>query len=497
MNARDFAGARHYLASGTIPGLPDRHFIDGGWVPPAAGNRMESFDPGRAAPFASFAAGRAEDVDLAVEAASRAMRGRWRDMAPPERGRLLVRVAELIRERVARLALVECVDSGKTLGEAAGDVETAARYFDYYGGAADKLQGDYFPLGRDTMSFSLREPVGVTAHIVPWNYPISTFSRSVAPALAAGCTAVVKPAETTPLSALMMAELIAEAGAPPGVCNVVTGTGPQAGAPLSGHPGIHHVTFTGSVATGVGVMQAAAPNIASVTLELGGKSPLIALADCDLDAAVEGALWAIFANAGQICSAGSRLVVERAIHGAFLERLVARAQALRVGHGLRANDFGAVNSDLHLARIAAHVEGARARGREILTGGRTLLDAEEGNGWFYAPTIIDALPADDPCVQEEIFGPVLAVQVVEDAEQALAAANGTRYGLMAGIYTRDITRALRLARDIDAGQVTINEYWAGGICVPFGGTRASGFGREKGLEGLSAYLRTKSIVARV
>jgi aldehyde dehydrogenase (NAD+)/betaine-aldehyde dehydrogenase len=339
--------------------------------------------------------------------------------------------------------------------------------------------------------------VGITAHIIPWNYPTSTFARSIAPALAAGCSAVVKPAETTPFTALLLAALLGEAGVPAGVVNVVTGLGSTAGAALAAHPRVAHITFTGSVATGTGVMRAAAPNVARLTLELGGKSPLVALADCDLEAASAGALSAIFSNAGQICSAGSRLVVERAIHEALVSRIVAGARALTLGHGLRNPQMGAVNSALHLARIEEHVARARTRGAAIRCGGHVTTDPASGLGWFFEPTVIDALAADDPAVQQEIFGPVLAVQVVDGEEEALAAANGTEFGLMAGIYTRDIGRALRLARDIDSGQVTINEYWAGGVELPFGGNRKSGFGREKGLEGLEAYTRTKSIAVRV
>jgi aldehyde dehydrogenase (NAD+)/betaine-aldehyde dehydrogenase len=484
---------RHYLAAGTIPGLPDGHFIDGRFIGASDGRRMESFDPGRGIPYASFAAGDADDIEMAVAAASRALQGPWRTTSPAERGRILAGLAALIDRRLDRLALVECVDSGKTLPEARGDAAYAARIFAYYAGAADKLEGESIPLGRDAMSFTLREPVGVTAHIVPWNYPISILARSVGAALAAGCTAIVKPAETTPMTALMLGGMLAELGLPAGVYNVVTGTGAEAGAPLVRHPAVNHVTFTGSVATGIGVMQGAAANVASVTLELGGKSPLVALADCDLNAAVEGALGAIFANAGQICSAGSRLVIERPIHAEFLGRLIERTSALTIGHGLRGNDIGAINSSSQLDKIAASVEGARGRGLDIVAGGRVLIDRVENRGWFYAPTIIDGAPANDPCIQEEIFGPVLSIQCVDSPEEALQVANGTPYGLMAGIYTRDIGRALRLARDIDAGQITINDYWAGGVGVPFGGNRASGLGREKGLEGLNAYLRTKSI----
>lgn len=485
-----------YFRQGSLPGLPQGHFIAGSYLPSVTGARLQSWDPGTGRVFAEFAAGDAADVEHAVAAAGRGLRV-WRDTAPAQRARVLLRVAGLLRERAAYLAVVEAVDSGKTLIEAEDDVAAAARFFEYYAGVADKLEGRSFSLGRDYQSWSVREPVGITAQIIPWNYPISTFARGVAPALAAGCSVVAKPAETTPFTALLLGQLLVDAGLPAGVLNVVTGLGPAAGDALVRHPAIAHVTFTGSVATGVRVMQAVAPNVTRLTLELGGKSPLIALDDCDPDAAAEGVVSAIFANAGQICSAGSRLVVSRSIHAALLERVLEKTAAITVGHGLRNPQMGPLNSQQHLERVAGHVERARQRGRRILIGGQACTDPAGAGGWFYQPTIIDDLPADDPAVQQEIFGPVLIVQVVDDDAAALAAANCTEYALYAGVYSRDIGRALRLARDIDAGQVSVNQYWAGGVELPFGGNRKSGFGREKGAEGLDAYLRTKCITVRL
>ena len=484
-----------YFAEGTLPGLPDGHFIGGRIVANSDGDRLESYDPGNGQAFARFGAGKGEDVSRAVEAAQQGLAA-WRDTPPATRCQVLNRAAALIRERSDYFAVVEAVDSGKTLAEARGDVRSCIRLFEYYAGIADKLEGRSIPLGPGQTSWTEREPVGITAQIIPWNYPTSTFSRGVAPALAAGCAVVAKPAETTPFTALILAQWLHEAGVPDGVVNVVTGLGPDAGAPLVRHPSIAHVTFTGSVATGVGVMQAVAPNVTQLTLELGGKSPLLALADCEVDKAVDGALWAIFSNAGQICSAGSRLIVDRSIHAQMMEKLVAKARALTLGHGLRNPDVGAINSRQHLDRIAKHVEAARARGCSILTGGNATHDPASNSGWFFEPTIIDDLASADPAVQQEIFGPVLSVQVVDGEDEALAMANSTEFGLVAGVYTRDIGKALRLARAIDAGQVTVNDYWAGGIEVPFGGNRKSGFGREKGLEGIEAYVRTKAITIR-
>ncbi len=485
------------LAGEGIDGLPDKHFIDGQWCAARSGRTMDAYDPGNAQVFARFAAGNADDINDAVAAARRAQETVWRRTLPAERGRILTRAAALIRTHADRLAVVESLDSGKPLAEAQGDVGGAARAFEYYAGAADKLQGQSIPLGLDYLAYTVNEPVGVTAHIIPWNFPLSTAARGIAPALAAGCTVVAKPAEQTPFSALLLAELLLEAGLPPGVCNVVTGTGAAAGAPLVAHPDVRHVTFTGSVDTGSLVMQAAARNITSVTLELGGKSPVVVLADADMDRALEGVLGAIYENAGQICSAGSRLVIERSAHDAFVERLATRAAALTLGHGLRNPQLGPVNSAEHLDKIAGHVDRAVARGVRVACGGRRTSDPHSGRGWFFQPTILDAVDSADAIVQEEIFGPVLAVQIAEDAEHALALANGTDYGLVAGLYTRDIHKALQLARDIDAGQIYVNEYFAGGIEVPFGGNKRSGFGREKGLEALRSYCKVKSVAVRV
>ncbi|WP_187968499.1 aldehyde dehydrogenase family protein [Aquibium microcysteis] len=486
-----------YRAGGGVEGLPARHFIGGEWSPSASGRTMESLDPGTGQPFHRFASGDAGDVDRAVRSADAALKGAWSRVSPAARGAVLARAAILIREAGPRLAFAETLDSGKPLQEAEGDVQGAARCFEYYSGLPDKLEGRTLPLGPDHLGYTSWEPIGVTAHIIPWNYPLSTFARGIAPALAAGCTVVARPAEQTPLTALMLAEILMQAGLPAGVLNVVTGTGVETGAPLVAHPLVRQVTFTGSTATGIEVMRAAARNVTSVLPELGGKSPVVVLHDTDLDAAVDGVIGAIFENAGQICSAGSRLVVERAVHADMLERLVARARAIRIGHGLRRPDMGPITSAEQRARIAAFVDGARARGLEIATGGHAVTDPATGLGWFYEPTIIDRVPVDDPIAQEEIFGPVLAVQVVEDAEEALAVANSTRFALVAGVYTRDFSAAHDLARRIDAGQVYINEYFAGGIALPFGGNRMSGFGREKGVDAVRTYMKLKSVAARV
>jgi acyl-CoA reductase-like NAD-dependent aldehyde dehydrogenase len=477
--------------------LPRHMYIGGRQVDAISGDRIETVDPATGQVFADVPSATIADVDAAVDNSRSALRGPWRDTLPVERGRILHRTAQLIRRDAERLAIIETLDSGKPLTESRGDVATAAAYFEYYAGIADKLQGDSIPLGTAYMSFTLHEPVGVTAHIIPWNFPLVTTARGVAPALAAGNTVVVKPASQTPLTALALADLLIEAGLPAGVYNALTGRGGVIGDALSGHRGVDHVTFTGSVPTGINVMKVAAERVTSVTLELGGKSPVVVLADADLDAAVEGTLKAIYMNAGQVCSAGSRLVIDRKVHASMLDRLVARARQLSIGHGLSDPKLGPLISDTHRRTVASYVDGARARGITVATGGEPVDVAGFEGGYFYAPTILDAVHAQDRVVQEEIFGPVLVVQVVESAEEALAVANGTPFGLCAGIYTRDVTRALRFARDVDAGQVFINQYFAGGVPTPFGGTKLSGFGREKGLAALAAYYQVKCITARI
>lgn len=308
---------------------------------------------------------------------------------------------------------------------------------------------------------------------------------------------VVKPAEQTPLTALMVADLLVQAGLPSGALNVVTGTGLDVGAPLVAHPLVRQVTFTGSCNTGIEVMRSAARNVTSALPELGGKSPCVVLADADINAAVDGIIGAIYENAGQICSAATRLVVDRKVHAQVLERLIARAHSLTLGHGLRRPDMGPVSSSAHLEKITRFVDSARQRGLEIATGGHATSDPLTGRGWFFEPTIIDNVAVNDEIAQEEIFGPVLAVQVVDGADEAVAVANSTRFALVAGVYTRDLASAHQLARRIDAGQVYINEYFAGGIALPFGGNRMSGFGREKGVDALRTYMKLKSVAARI
>ena len=481
--------------TGTVEGLPSKHFIDGQYR--AMDNRrMDCFDPGTARPFAEFSAGGETEVYEAVAVAKVALHKKWSTTEPVERGRCLQRTANLIKECADYLTVVESLDSGKTLSEARGDVANAVRTFEYYAGAADKIQGDTFSVGNGRLAYTIPEPVGVTAHIIPWNYPLAMLARGAAPALAAGCTVVAKPAEQTPLSALILAGLLQQVGLPDGVFNVIAGTGEDAGAPLAAHSDIAHITFTGSVETGCAVMKAAAENITQVTLELGGKSPAIVFADCDMESALINVSGSIYKNAGQICSAGSRLVIERSIHDEFVDKLSMRASSLVLGHGLRDPDIGPVNSLEQLQKVEKYLHDAKSRGIIATTGGEVTTDPETELGWFVQPTIFDDLNPNDCLVQDEIFGPVLAVQVIDSDEEALAIANGTDYGLVAGIFTRDGSRARRFAAGLDAGQVYINQWFSTGIEVPFGGNRKSGIGREKGLEGLRTYCKTKAVGER-
>jgi len=484
------------LSKYSLQKLPATSYIDGAFIDEAKAGHHPTYDPACGEILTMVAIADAAIVDAAVESSVVGQR-LWRNMMPAERARALMRVAQLIRRDADYLARVESLDSGKPLREARGDIETSARYFEYYAGVADKFEGTSIPLGPNFMSFTVREPVGVTAHIIPWNFPLVTTARGVAPALAAGCSAVVKPAEQTPLSALLLGPLMAEAGMPKGVYNVVTGPGATTGEPLVSHPKVSHVTFTGSVTTGKRVMHGAADHVASVTLELGGKSPIVVLADSDLDAAVEGVMKAIFTNAGQVCSCGSRLVVEKAVSAQLLERVVSAANKLKGGRGLDNPELGPLVSDVQLGTVSGYVKAARERGIEALCGGDFLkVDGLEG-GYFYQPTLLLCPDANDAVVQEEIFGPVLAVQIADDFDHMMALANGTDFGLVAGIYSQDASKVMRFARDVDAGQVFINQYFAGGVETPFGGTRNSGFGREKGLAALQNYSRLKTITSKI
>jgi acyl-CoA reductase-like NAD-dependent aldehyde dehydrogenase len=468
--------------------------IDGEWVDGSRKEVFQTVDPGTGEVLAEVARGYEEDIHQAVEAAHHAFERRWwAHDHPRRRAQVLYRLGQLIRGQADELAVMESLDSGKPLREAKQDVESAAQYFEFYAGVADKIYGSTIPLGEQYVDYTVREPIGVTAHITPWNYPLAVACRGIAPALAAGNTVVHKPAEQTPLTALRLGELALEAGLPAGVLNVVPGFGPDAGAALARHPLINHLTFTGSVEVGIQVMQMAAANVVPLTLELGGKSPNIVFADADFASALRGALQAIFQNAGQTCSAGSRLLLEEAVHDRFVAALAQEAARLRLGHGLTDPDLGPLVSQEQLERVLTYIECGKQEGAQVMVGGCRAEEGELRRGFFVKPTLFDRVHSSMRIAQEEIFGPVLTILTFRDVDEALGIANNTSYGLVAGIWTRDIGKAHRLAARIKAGQIYINNYFGGGVAAPFGGYKKSGFGREKGLEALQHYTQVKNV----
>ncbi len=474
---------------------PAKHFINGEWVDAASGQTFLTYDPATEQPLAEAAHGGVADVEQAVSAARRALSGAWGQMLPKERGRFLYAVSQEILAQREELALLETLDSGKPLTLARREVEGTARYFEYYAGAADKIHGEQIPLGRERLDFTLREPMGVTAHIVPWNKPLNILARSLAPALAAGNTAVVKPSEQTPLTALKLAQIFARLDCPPGVLNVVNGFGEEAGAALAGHTAIDHLTFTGSVPTGREVMKAAAEHIKPVLLELGGKSPLIIFADADLETAVAEAMRGITINCGQMCSAGSRLLVEASIRQPFVALLLAQLRRLRIGPGVEDVEMGPLVSELQFERVSNHIEIAQSEGAEIIYGGER--PPHLPRGYFILPTLFDRVLPDMHIAQQEVFGPVLALTTFNDEEEALNIANNIPYGLIAGVFTQNISRALRMASRLQAGQVFINQYYTEDEEMPFGGYKQSGFGRSKGLVALHHYTQIKNIAVKL
>ena len=474
-----------------------RNYIDGAWADGGAG-RLTIEDPATGEPLAEQALADAADVDRAV-AAARACHesGALTSMRPCDRGRMVRRMGEWLLDHLDEIAPVLTLESGKPLWEARIEVEGAARYFEYYGNQAETLEGRSIPLGADYLDFTVYEPYGVSAQIIPWNYPLEMTARSLSAGLATGNACVVKTPELDPLSNAFMAQAAEEVGLPKGAVNILCGLGQEAGAALAAHPDVGQIVFTGSVETGISIAGAAARNVVPCVLELGGKSAAVVYPDANLDAVMDSVRWGIYFNAGQVCSALSRAVVHESVHDEIVERAAALAQSLSVGPGIERAEFGAnmgaMISEKQRDRAEALCARAEAEGARAVTGGRKL----NRPGWFLEPSVFDRVAPESELGQTEVFGPVLSVMKFAQDDEALAIANGTPYGLVGGVFTADLERAMRVAQGMRAGQIFVNEWYAGGVETPFGGYGKSGYGREKGREALWNYVQTKNVALRL
>jgi aldehyde dehydrogenase (NAD+) len=466
-------------------------FVGGEWRDAAGGGTYDLVDPSAGTRLATAARGGADDVAAAVAAATESA-ARWAETPALKRGRALRKVADALRAALEPLAQLESRNSGKVIDHARADVLSAAQYFEFYGGLAAGIEGETVPSTRSgAFTYTLREPYGVTGHILPWNFPIVVAARSLAPALAAGNAAVIKPAEETPITCLELAGIATACGVPPGVVNVVTGLGEEAGAALAAHPGVPRLTFTGSVETGKLVLTAAAQHVCDVTVELGGKSPHVIFADADVDRAARDAVTAITTHSGQICSAGSRLLVEASVHDEVVERIVEMMDRLTPAPALDGGPMGPLVSAAQRDRVLGYLDAGVADGAVLRT--RPAEPGANGDGYFVRPAVFDEVTPEMRIAREEIFGPVLTVTTFEGEDEAVALANDSSFGLAAGVWTRDIDRAMRMARRLQAGTVYINGYFGGGIELPFGGSKDSGFGRENGRQALNEYSTVKSV----
>ena len=470
--------------------------IGGERVNPASGEWFESFNPYTGKPWALVPRATPADVDAAVAAAKSAFRSSdWRGLTPTARGKLLYKLADVIAAHADDLAEVETRDNGKLILEMRAQLRYLPEWFRYFAGLADKLEGRVIPIDRPGMfNYTLEEPLGVIAAIVPWNSPLMLAAWKMAPALAAGNTFVWKPSEHSSVSALELAPLLAQAGLPPGVVNIVTGFGPEIGDALVGHPDVAKVAFTGGDATGARVYQTAARELKPVTMELGGKSANIVFEDADLDNAVKGVVSGIFAATGQTCVAGSRALIHRSIHDGFVERFLALARTARMGDPLQeTTQVGPITTRPQYDKVLGYIDIAKQQGARCMLGGGPASRPDCGDGWFVEPTVFTGVTRDMRIAQEEVFGPVLSIMTFADDEEALEIANGTQYGLAAGVWTADIGRCLTMAQRLESGTVWINTYRVSSPLSPFGGYKRSGFGRESGLLAIREFVQEKSV----
>ena len=472
------------------------NFIDNASVPSLSGHTLPVIDPSDGQPFDELQRSDARDIDRAVRSARACFDEHWGRLSAAERGRLLMALSRKIAEHADELAALEQRDCGKPTQQARADATALARYFEFYAGACDKLHGETLPYQSGYSVFTWREPHGVTGHVIPWNYPMQIFGRSVGGALAAGNCCVVKPAEDACLSLIRVAQLAAECGFPPGAINIVTGYGHEVGDALARHPGIDHISFTGSPKVGTIIQQVAAERHCPVTLELGGKSPQIVFADADVEAAIPVILNAIVQNGGQTCSAGSRVLIQQSIYDQMLERLGAAFEALRVGPASMNLDVGPLIRQSQQQRVWDFLSDAQTDGIPTVAQGQIVDEAPE-TGFYQAPVLLADVPVAHRVAQEEVFGPVLSAMPFRDEDHAVELANATRFGLVAGVWTRDGARQFRMARRVKSGQVFINNYGAGGgVELPFGGYKSSGYGREKGFEALYGFTVLKTVAVR-
>lgn len=483
------AGAARFLR-------PEGHVIDGRVTPPASGATLPVEDPATAEVFAQIPAGDAEDIDRAVRAARASfVGGAWSRADPAHRGRVLWAFARAIRDEAEALAWLETRDSGKPIAEARADITGTAEILEYYAGLASQVFGQTTRVPGNNLATVLREPAGVVGQITPWNFPLYVGAWKFAPALCCGCSVVLKPSELTSLTMLAAAELALAAGVPPGVFNVVCGTGADAGAPLSAHPDVDVLAFTGGVVTGRKVLHARADRLRPTQLELGGKSPNIVFDDADLERAAAGAAFGIFYNQGENCNAGSRLLVQAGIYEEFVARLVARAKAIRVLPPLdERSQMGALISDAHRQKVAGHVEAGIAGGATLLCGGPAPREGHFTRGHWYLPTVLADVAAEHRVFQDEIFGPVVTVTRFHDDDEAIALANATEFGLAAGAWTASVRRALRCTQELQSGYVWINNYNPTPVEAPFGGVKSSGFGRDCGPQAVETYTTWKTVL---